>query len=73
MKVTLKNTAVRGRKLVRRFLGEDMQRRILAAALGASLLLVAACGDERAADVTTSSVAVDTTVAADTTVGADST
>lgn len=50
-----------------------MQRRILAAALGASLLLVAACGDERAADVTTSSVAVDTTVAADTTVGADST
>lgn len=54
-------------------MGEDMQRRILAAALGASLLLVAACGDERAADVTTSSVAVDTTVAADTTVGADST
>ena len=50
-----------------------MQRRILAAALGASLLLAAACGDERAADVTTSSVAVDTTVAADTTVGADST
>ncbi|HRC47659.1 MAG TPA: right-handed parallel beta-helix repeat-containing protein [Ilumatobacteraceae bacterium] len=54
-------------------MGEDMQRRILAAALGASLLLAAACGDERAADVTTSSVAVDTTVAADTTVGADST
>ena len=50
-----------------------MQRRILAAALGASLLLAAACGDERAADVTTSSVAVDTTVAADTSVGADST
>ena len=50
-----------------------MQRRILADALGASLLLAAACGDERAADVTTSSVAVDTTVAADTTVGADST
>ena len=50
-----------------------MQRRILAAALVASLLLASACGDERAADVTTSSVAVDTTVAADTTVGADST
>ena len=50
-----------------------MQRRILAAALGASLLLAAACGDERAADVTTSSVAVDTTAAADTSVGADST
>lgn len=54
-------------------MGEDMQRRILAAALGASLLLAAACGDERAADVTTSSVAVDTTAAADTSVGADST
>ena len=50
-----------------------MQRKILAAALVASLLLASACGDERAADVTTSSVAVDTTVAADTTVGADST
>ena len=54
-------------------MGEDMQRKILAAALVASLLLASACGDERAADVTTSSVAVDTTVAADTTVGADST
>ena len=44
-----------------------MQRRILAAALGASLLLAAACA------ATATGVAVDTTVAADTTVGADST
>ena len=31
-----------------------MQRKVLAVALAASLLLIAACGDERADDVTTS-------------------
>lgn len=51
-----------------------MQRKIWAAAMAASLLLVAACGDERAADTTTAATAApETTAAAQTTAAADTT
>ena len=51
-----------------------MHRKILAAAMAASLLLVAACGDERAAESTTAPTdGADTTVAADTTIAVDTT
>ncbi len=58
-----------------------MQRKIWAAAMAASLLFAAACGDERATDSTTAgtaaapaeTVGAETTVAADTTIAADTT
>ena len=63
------------------FLGEHMQRRILAAAVAASVLMVAACGNERATVDTTAATSgapdtrlgVDTTIAADTTIAVETT